>query len=417
MLRNRLCAVALIVTLMLLVVPLTVSAASGVADDKATPPATETIGPNLLSNPGLEGDYRQQCSLKTDAPWVPAPTPCDPAGYDYVNRTLWATAQVPAGWAAWWRVPNDNQKDPNYFNTFPAYCDLDKKVTPANCLPWHNPEFRDTKGGPQETGPSRRMEGENSQKYFTFYTVHDAGLYQIVGGIKPGDRLRFSAYMMAWSSPENNPFKSVDQQSMGLRVGIDPFGGNDPWSPNIVWSPVQESWDVFSQFTVEAVAKNSLISVWTRSQPVYAIQHNDVYVDATSLNVVAAARVVKPASKTTTKVITTTKVVTSTTGVTSTVIVTKTIVVPATSAVTMAATTRPVVTSTKVVTSSTGVTSTKPISDAQPIPAAGTYIVVRGDTLIAIARRFGITPWWKLGEINGLPEPYDLEVGQVLKLK
>ncbi|MBI5567797.1 MAG: LysM peptidoglycan-binding domain-containing protein [Chloroflexi bacterium] len=42
---------------------------------------------------------------------------------------------------------------------------------------------------------------------------------------------------------------------------------------------------------------------------------------------------------------------------------------------------------------------------------------MRGDTLISIARRFGITPWWKLGEINGLKEPYKIEVGQVLKLK
>ena len=439
MLRNRLCAVGLIVTLMLLIVPLTVSATAGVADDTATPPTAETIGPNLLSNPGLEGHYNQQCSQKVDAPWVPAPTPCDPANYDFVNRTLWATAQVPQGWAAWWRVPNDNQNAPDYFTTFPAYCDDKKVKTPSDCLPWHNPEFRDTKGGPQETGPSRRMEGENSQKYFTFYTVHDAGLYQIVGGIKPGTLLRFSAYMMAWSSTENDPFKSTGQQSMGMRVGIDPFGGNNPWSPNIVWSPVQESWDVFSQFTVEAVAKNGLVSVWTRSQPVYAIMHNDVYVDATSLNVVNGKATPKAAApKTTTRVITTTKVITSTTGVTSTVITTKTVTVPAAIAVTTAATVKQVVTSTKVVTSSTGVTSTvittktvtvpatkpsttitptKPVSGTQPMPAAGNYTVARGDTIIAIARRFGILPWWKLGELNGLTEPYKLEVGQVLKLK
>lgn len=412
MLRNRLFAVVLIVTLMLLIVPLTVSAtsgvaAAGVADEKANPPAAESIGPNLLSNPGLEGSYRQQCSLMTDAPWVPAPTPCDPANYDYASRILWATAQVPDGWAAWWRVPNDNQKDPNYFNTFPAYCHAERATTPSDCVPWHNPEFRDTKGGPQETGPSRRMEGENSQKYFTFYTIHDAGLYQIVGGIKPGDRLRFSAYMMAWSSTDNDPYKSAGQQSMGMKVGIDPFGGNNPWSPNIVWSPVMESWDVFSQFTVEAVAKNSIVSVWTRSQPVYSIEHNDVYVDATSLNVVAPAKVVKPAPRTTTRVITTTRVVTSTTGVTSTVITTRTVTVPVTTVTKPVTTTKP----------STTVTTTRPVSGTQPIPAAGTYIVVRGDSLIAIARRFGITPWWKLGEINGLTEPYKIEVGQVLKLK
>ena len=431
MLRNRLIAVTVIAAVMLLIVPLTVSAATYVADDKSSPASAETLGPNLLSNPGLEGKYLQQCSQKTDNPWVPAPTPCDPSDYDFVNRTLWATAQVPVGWAAWWRVPNDDQKDPNYFNTFPAYCNFDRKSTPTTCVPWHNPEFRDTMGGPQETGPSRRMEGENSQKYFTFYTVHDAGLYQIVNkGFKKGDLLRFSAYMMAWSSTDNDPFHSVGQQSMGMQVGIDPFGGNNPWSPSIVWSPVKESWDVFSQFTVEAVAQGNLVSVWTRSKPVYAIQHNDVYVDATSLNVVAGKTTPRPAApKTTTKVITTTKVVTGTNGITRTVIVTSTISVPVSTAL---ATTQRVVTSTKVVTGTNGITRTvtvtstvsvpaskptTPVSGTQTIPASGTYTVVRGDTLIAITQRFGILPWWRLGEINNIPSPYNIEVGQVLKLK
>ena len=137
----------------------------------------------------------------------------------------------PDGWNAWWRVPNDNQKDPNYFNTNPAYCDFDKKETRSDCVPWHNPEFRDTAGGPQETGPERRMEGDNSQKYFTYYTIHEAGLYQQVGGVKRGDRLRFSAYMEAWSNAENDPLHSTGKQSMGMQVGIDATGGNNPWSP------------------------------------------------------------------------------------------------------------------------------------------------------------------------------------------
>lgn len=449
--RNRLIAVILITALMLLIVPLAVSASAVVADDTPAPQPAEAVGPNLLSNPGLEGHYNQQCSQKSDPPWVPAPTPCDPSDYDYANRTLWATAQVPTGWAAWWRVPNANRNDPNYFNSFPDFCDANKASTPAGCLPWHNPEFRDTMGGPQETGPARRMEGENSQKYFTFYSVHDAGLYQIVGsGFKKGDRLRFSAYMMAWSSTDNDPFHSVGQSSMGMQVGIDPYGGNNPWSPAIVWSPVQESWDVFSQFSVEAVAQGNLVSVWTRSRPTFAIQHNDVYVDATSLNVVAAA---KPAPRpvttrpvTSTKVVTSTRVTTRTVGtriitstaqVTSTVVVTRYVAIT-TPASTALATTKQVVTSTKVVTGTNGitrtvvvtntitvpaskpsttVTTTKPVSGTQSIPASGTYTVVRGDTLIAIARRFGITPWWKLGELNGLKEPYKIEVGQVLKLK
>ncbi len=286
---KRVFTVLIVAAAFLALLPLSALAFSGQAD---TAPATETLGPNLLVNPGLEGKYQQQCSRRTDPPWVTVE--CDPANYDYINLNLWATAQVPDGWNAWWRVPNDNQKDPNYFNTNPAYCDFTKKETPSDCVPWHNPEFRDTAGGPQETGPERRMEGENSQKYFTYYTIHEAGLYQQVGGVKPGDKLRFSAYMEAWSNAANDPARSAGQQTMGMQVGIDPTGGNNPWSSNIVWSPVQESYDKFSQFVVEAVAKNNVVSVWTRSHPTYAIQHNDVYVDGTSLNVVTSAKAPKP---------------------------------------------------------------------------------------------------------------------------
>lgn len=412
MLQKRLVAVTIVVLAMLALIPLAVYAGP-LADDKVAPaPASaETVGPNLLANPGLEGHYHQQCSYKTNPPWVPAPFYCDPSNYDYANITLWATAQVPDGWAAWWRVPNDNFDDPNYYNTYPHTCQ-GKPRQPADCKPWHNPEFRDTAGGPQETGPSRRIEGENSQKYFTFYTVHEAGLYQIVNsGFKPGDKLRFSIWMEAWSSPNNDPFKSEGQPTMGMKVGIDPWGGNDPWSPNIIWSNVQESFDHFSQFTVEAVAKNTMVSVWTRSQPYFAIQHNDVYVDAGSLNVVQSAPAPRPAVS---------RSVTRTVTVTSTVVTTKTVsgqVVTSTA----------IVTSTKVVTVPAPATSTKPttstvsssvnVSGTQSIPASGTYTVVRGDTLIAIARRFGITPWWRLGEMNNIAPPYKIEVGQVLKLK
>ena len=82
------------------------------------------------------------------------------------------------------------------------------KSTPDDCKAWHNPEYRDTLGGPQETGPERKVAGDNSQKYFTFYSVHEAGIYQVVGGVKPGDLLRFSVFQEGWSTGTNDPFKS-----------------------------------------------------------------------------------------------------------------------------------------------------------------------------------------------------------------
>ncbi|HLF26411.1 MAG TPA: LysM peptidoglycan-binding domain-containing protein [Anaerolineae bacterium] len=239
-------------------------------------------GPNLLVNGGMEGKYVMQCSQRGGAPWLAVPCG-DPI--DFGITFLWATAQVPVGWTAWWQPPNENRNDPNFYNSYPNLCY--KEDAPAGCAAWHNPEFRDTAGGPQ-TPPYRKVAGDNSQKYFTFYSLHDAGLYQTVGGLTPGQRVRFSVYMQAWSTQTNDPFTSEGQPTMGLRVGIDPTGGNNPWGGTVVWSPVKEAFDHWELFTVEAVARSNRVTVFTRSRPYFAIQHNDVYVDEASLVVVGA---------------------------------------------------------------------------------------------------------------------------------
>ena len=429
---------ALILTFAFLaVLPLSGTFAASTVND--TPqPAPEVVGPNLLTNPGMEGHYVKQCSLRDGQPWVQVPCP---ANYNSEVSTVkqWETTQLPVGWSAWWQQPDTNFDDPNYFNNYPAFCPK-WGSTPDGCRAWHNPEYRDTLGGPQETGPVRKVAGDNSQKYFTFYSVHEAGLYQVVGGVKPGDRLRFTAYQEGWSTGNNDPYKSDLGQRMNLQIGIDPTGGNNPWSPNIIWTAPAESFDTFTQFAVEAVARNNVVSVWTRSAPQMPLQHVDVYVDEASLNVVqptakAPARstgvAIKPVATkvvTSTKIITFTRFATGADGIFSGVVMTQSVIVTRTVPVTTVST-KPVTTTgatesiTSTTQSSTGTqpvtstTSTRPVSGTLAIPASGTYTVVRGDTLIAIARRFGITPWWKLGEMNGLTEPYKIEVGQVLKLK
>lgn len=48
-------------------------------------------------------------------------------------------------------------------------------------------------------------------------------------------------------------------------------------------------------------------------------------------------------------------------------------------------------------------------------PGTGTYVVKAGDTLSAIAKRYGVT-WQKLAEMNGLKDPNQIKPGQVLKV-
>jgi LysM repeat protein len=412
MLHKRLLAVLLAAAAFLAVLPLTGALASSSAADDVPPAA---LGPNLLTNPGMEGQYVKQCSLRNGSHWVQVPCP---ANYDAEAATYiqWETTQVPYGWSAWWRQPNNNFDDPNYFNSYPHFCP-DWKRTPTDCVPWHNPEYRDTLGGPQETGPSRKVAGDNSQKYFTFYSIHEAGLYQVVGGVKPGDRLRFSVFMEGWSTGGNDPSKSDLNQHMNLQVGIDPTGGNDPWSPNIIWTAPAESFDKFTQFVVEAEAKNNVVSVWTKSRPQYALQHVDVYADEASLNVVQDGKAAKIAPRPparTTRVITTTKIITGANGITSTVVTTRTVVV--TPVPTKPVTTTKPITTTKTPVSTKPVTSSQPVSGTLPIPASGTYTVVKGDSLSKIARRFGV-PLATLIALNNIKDPNRIEPGIVLKLR
>jgi LysM repeat protein len=463
---KRIFTVLILAAAFLAVLPLSALGTSGQADNASQPAAAETLGPNLLTNPGMDGKYVKQCSARNGQPWVQVPCPADYTA-QMGDIMQWETTQVPYGWSAWWQPPNDNFDDPNFFNTFPASCP-ERNSTPFDCRAWHNPEYRDTLGGPQETGPERTVAGDNSQKYFTFYSVHDAGLYQVVGGVKPGNLLRFSVFIEAWSTSSQDPFHSDLGQRMNLQVGIDPTGGNNPWSPKIIWTAPAESFDRFTQFTIDAVAKNNVVSVWTKSKPNMPLQHVDVYVDEASLNVVQGAKAApKPASRPT-RVITTTKVITGANGITSTVVTTRTVVVtpvPATRIVTSTKvitsasgitstvlTTRTVVvtpvpvtrivTSTKVITSASGITSTvvvsksvpvatpaastkpvsgtvgatTPVTGTLPIPASGTYTVVKGDSLSKIARRFGVS-LATLIALNNIADPNRIEAGMVLKLK
>jgi LysM repeat protein len=123
--------------------------------------------------------------------------------------------------------------------------------------------------------------------------MHEAGLYQRVMGIQPGVTLRFSIFMQAWqcSNPENcgeRGSRSDAPAEMHLRVGIDPYGGSDPFSANVVWSPEKSAFDRWVEFSVQAQAKGSAVTVFTHSRAEWDWPriNNDVYLDDASLRVV-----------------------------------------------------------------------------------------------------------------------------------
>jgi len=212
--------------------------------------APSADGPNLLQNPGFEAPYGKQC--------------CQTDLSQYYPNTPIAEVQVAWGWRAWWLQPNEDPQHPS-----------------AGGNPsWHRPEWREANCG--APCANRVHSGGDAQKYFTFWSVHDAGMLQQVSGITPGTLLRFSVYMQAWST--NAQYGPSDHsQTMGMRVGIDPYGGTDAFSPNIIWTTPYDTFDTWGLYSVEATAQAGTVTVFTRSTPHYGNQHNDIYVDDASL--------------------------------------------------------------------------------------------------------------------------------------
>jgi len=243
-------------------------------------PVTIAIGQNLLKNPGFEGSFFIPCSWKGDLPWNHIP--CEPWYKELMIR--WNTVYTPQDWVAWWQPPITDTARSDYF-TYPTSCQ--RPGAPKDCVPWHNPEY----GGTDwiRNGPPRIHSGKNSLKYFTFWSVHEGGVFQTVGGLAPGTQLRFSVYLHAWSATvgpdkvEPSPFTSAGQTSMHMKIGIDPTGGRNPWSSDIVWSPESDSYDQFGYSQVTAAARSDKVTVFVYSRPERDLKHNDIYVDDAEL--------------------------------------------------------------------------------------------------------------------------------------
>ena len=134
-------------------------------------------------------------------------------------------------------------------------------------------------------GTRRVHSGNFSQKFFSTFATHNAGLYQQVQ-VPVGSRLTFSAWVQVWSSEYHDPDSVVNPGNYRVYVGIDPTGGTDWNSPNVVWSGPYMEYNTWMHLEIQSVAKASTITVFLRGQPEFRTQFNDSYWDDTCLVVV-----------------------------------------------------------------------------------------------------------------------------------
>jgi LysM repeat protein len=338
-------------------------------------PISVALGQNLLTDGGFEGRLYIACTRATDLPWNHIS--CEGLDLRKVDGKReyirWDTVQVPIGWKGWWLPPNKDTGASDFYQNHPNNC---YEGAPEGCVAWHNPEYRDTKG--VVLGPSRIHSGNNSQKYFTFWSVHQAGVMQTVA-VPPGATLRFGIWMHAWSTNQDgreefpDSYFSAGQSSMHMKVGIDPCGGENPWSSNIVWGSEHDSYDQFGYYEVRATAQCDKVTVFTHSMPEKAMKHNDVYIDDAELVIIDASGVVLPA--------------------------------PAAAAVPPSA---------PVNSAPSSVVNAAPAPTAPPRPdGAVVHTVKAGDTIFGLALQYGVA-MDQILQLNGLTKDSFIHIGQDL---
>lgn len=83
---------------------------------------------------------------------------------------------------------------------------------------------------------NEKWDANGAQYFWSDSVPFDAGIYQTVSGLQPNAYYRFRiGYSHARLDPGNT--QNEIHPSMGRQVGVDPFGGTDPKSANVIWGP------------------------------------------------------------------------------------------------------------------------------------------------------------------------------------
>jgi hypothetical protein len=158
---------------------------------------------------------------------------------------------------------------------------------------------------PPETPPIFRLtgyddfpeaiEGIHSQRIWSDGTGFIAGIYQQVPGVTPG--VAYTAWV-DWAAVRSS---GTDEFILGRKIGIDPYGGTDSRSPDIVWSPEIWGYDKkqFELLKVSAVAQAEALTVFLRVDNHVTHGQDEVFFDSVFLIVDPDQPIVTPTSTTT----------------------------------------------------------------------------------------------------------------------
>ena len=131
-----------------------------------------------------------------------------------------------------------------------------------------------------DVGRGRVRSGKHAQKLFTTFASHDAGIYQEIYGVVPGQWYAFSAWGYQWSSEQDNPDSSVKDGKCSLLVGINPWGDANPRARTTVWGKeALQQYNRWVEVEVTAQAWSDKVVVAVRQVCEWPVRHNDAYLD------------------------------------------------------------------------------------------------------------------------------------------
>lgn len=262
-----------------------------------TPTLTSPISPLITDTPFpsplIAGPTKTPTATPTMIPIPPSNLPNSSFEEPYHCSSAFCVADK---WTGWYRqvAPDGHTAPPCDPDTLGCYitCPLNCRNTSGSCRPddgcfWMQPEFTWAVYGQYSY---RVHSGNASQVYFGYGRMFEGGVYQKIT-VEPGREYEFSIWMHAWMCYNYNLCAggtvSDEPTTMHLRVGIDPMGGIDPTSSNIVWGNEGDSFDAWNQFSVKAKAIGNKLTVFTSARPDWGNDHlkinNNVYIDDADL--------------------------------------------------------------------------------------------------------------------------------------
>lgn len=215
--------------------------------------------------PGTPGPYATQAATLTPAPPDPDNLLLNGGFEGAQYQQGLPEIGVPEHWAAFW---------------FEGWASHD----PRNDVGYSRPETRVIRAVAPYLDPPRLYSGNGAFQAFGLYRVIDVGLMQTVS-VEVGRRLRLTAFAHAWSSGQDDPFRSDlktqdDKDNIAFWVGIDPTGGQNWRSANVVWSPPTQHYDVYGMIgPLEVTALHDRVTVFLRGRALWPLKHNDLYFD------------------------------------------------------------------------------------------------------------------------------------------